>query len=199
VYRLNAGNRPPALGDHQSSARADALEMATQVSLELANADGVHIVFGVTTTISPCGHLPIIRSQDSPFIVSHRTGPPRSRFSGTLYRIQSDHRRPCVLGRTRHNRFDAPDGEFGVLYASEGFNGAFIESFGDAPHVLSVNSLAVRGIAHVQTLRTLHLVDLAGPGLSQLALDARISAEDHALPQQWSQALWVHPQHVDGL
>lgn len=120
-------------------------------------------------------------------------------FSGGLYRIHQTADDPEFWGRTGTNRFDAPNGEFGVLYAAEGFNGAFIESFGDAPHILSVNSLTVRGIAHAQTLRPLQLVDLAGPGLSQLALDARIYAGDHALPQQWSHALWAHPQHVDGL
>ena len=68
----------------------------------------------------------------------------------------------------------------------------------DVPAV-SVSSLTARGIARVSTKRPLQLVDLAGPGLAQLGLDARICTIDHALAQQWSKAIWAHPMGVDGI
>lgn len=107
---------------------------------------------------------------------------------------------PAFWGRTGHNRFDAPSGDYGVLYAAETFDGAFIETFGDvSPKTVSVNSLAVRGVATVSPGRELQLVDLAGVGLSQLGLDARICTGDHAISQEWSQALWEHPLQPDGI
>jgi len=107
---------------------------------------------------------------------------------------------PAFWGRTGNNRFDAPSGEYGVLYGAETFDGAFIETFGDvSPKTVSVNSLTVRGVATVGPRRSLQLVDFAGPGLSQVGLDARICTDDHALSQEWSRALWAHPSQPDGI
>lgn len=125
---------------------------------------------------------------------------PLKRFSGSLYRIHRLADDPAFWGRTGRNRFDAPAAEFGVLYAAQHFNGAFIETFGDVtPHRVSVNDLAARGVAVAVTRRVLRLVDLAGPGLAQLGLDARIATGDHALAQEWSKALWAHKARADGI
>lgn len=114
-----------------------------------------------------------------------------------IHRLVDD---PAFWGRTGNNRFDAPRGEYGVLYAAETFDGAFVETFGDlSPKTVSVNSLTVRGVATVSPKRELQLVDLAGAGLSQLGLDARICTDDHALSQEWSHALWAHPSQPDGI
>lgn len=121
-------------------------------------------------------------------------------FSGSLHRIHRLENDPAFWGRTGGCRFDAPGHEYGVLYAAGQFDGAFIETFGDVtPHVVSAIDLASRGLAGVETLRPLRLVDLAGPGLSRLGLDARIFAGDHTVAQEWSRALWRHPLGVDGL
>lgn len=125
---------------------------------------------------------------------------PLKSFAGVLYRIHCLEHDPLFWGRTGHNRFDAPDGEYGVLYAAEHFDGAFIESFGDVdPHVLSRNDLGARGVSLLQTTRALRLVDLAGTGLARLGLDGRISTGDHSLAQRWSKALSSHRLQVDGL
>jgi hypothetical protein len=114
-----------------------------------------------------------------------------------IYRLEHD---PAFWGRTGTNRFDAPGGDYGVLYAAEHFQGAFIETFGDlSPRTVSVSSLAVRGLATVSPHRELRLADLAEAGLSQLGLDARICTGDHALSQAWSHALWAHPSGPDGI
>lgn len=103
-------------------------------------------------------------------------------------------------GRTGANRFDAPHAEYGVLYAAETFDGAFVETFGDlSPKAVSVSSLTVRGVATVAARRALQLVDLAGAGLSHVGLDARICTDDHALSHEWSHALYAHPSQPDGL
>jgi len=107
---------------------------------------------------------------------------------------------PGFWGRTGHSRFDAPKGEYGVLYAAATFEGAFIETFGDlSPRTVSAHSLTVRGIATLTPRRELHLVDFAGAGLSHVGLDARICTDDHTLPQEWSHALWSHPSEPDGI
>jgi hypothetical protein len=118
----------------------------------------------------------------------------------TYVRIHRSEHQPAFWGRTGNNRFDAPNGEYGVLYAAETFDGAFIETFGDvSPKTVSVNALTVRGVAAVSPARELHLVDLAGAGLSQLGLDARVCTDHHAIAQEWSHALWAHPSQADGI
>jgi hypothetical protein len=107
---------------------------------------------------------------------------------------------PAFWGRTRRNRFDAPDDQYGVLYAAESFDGAFIETFGDvSPKILTVRVLAERGIARVSSRRPLRLVDFAGAGLSRLGLDGRVAIGDHPASQAWSRAIWDHPSRPDGI
>jgi hypothetical protein len=135
--------------------------------------------------------------------------PPDSLNDGDLPIIATDHafihihgrtEEPAFWGRTGNNRFDAPGGDYGVLYAAETFDGAFIETFGDvSSKIVSVSSLTVRGVATISPRREWQLVDLAGAGLSQIGLDARICTDDHALSQVWSHALWSHPSKPDGI
>lgn len=127
-------------------------------------------------------------------------GLPTIRTSQPFLRIHRLERDPAFWGRTGDNRFDSPAGEYGILYAAEHFDGAFIEAFGDvSPKSVSVNALTVRGVARVIPQSELQLVDLAEAGLSQLGLDARICTDDHALPQEWSHALWAHPSRPHGI
>jgi hypothetical protein len=133
---------------------------------------------------------PSLRDLDLPTISSVRS-------FVRIHRLQHD---PAFWGRTSLNRFDAPNRDYGVLYAAEHFQGAFIETFGDLlPRTVSVSALEARGVATVAAHRELRLVDLAETGLSQLGLDARICTDDHALSQAWSHALWAHPSGLDGI
>lgn len=117
-----------------------------------------------------------------------------------LLRVHPRDKEPGFWGRTGTSRFDAPDGQYGVLYAAETFDGAFIETFGDlSPKIVSAALLAARGLATIEAHRPFRLVDLAEAGLSKLGLDARISTGDHALSQQWSRAIWAHSSHADGV
>jgi|SRR5215472_6848408 len=125
---------------------------------------------------------------------------PTFKTNQTFVRIHQLKHDPAFWGRTGNNRFDSARGNYGVLYAAETFDGAFIETFGDvSPKTVSVSSLTARGCANVVPQRELLLVDLAGPGLSQLGLDVRVCTDDHAVSQAWSEALWAHPSQPDGI
>jgi hypothetical protein len=120
--------------------------------------------------------------------------------SATLFRIHWMARDPAFWGSTGDNRFDAPAGDFGVLYAATDEYGAFIETFGDTlARAVTTKSLTERGWARVEPLRDLRLVDLSGPGLAHIGADERLCSGDHDMAQQWSLALWRHPAAIDGL
>jgi hypothetical protein len=116
------------------------------------------------------------------------------------YRLHSIDRAPLQFNPTSRGRFNATNGEFGMLYLAADPFGAFVETFGQ---VLSLNipemSLRDRLLSRVAPTRPLDLVDLTGGGLARIGADARLTSGDHALAQRWSRALWHHPARVDGL
>lgn len=105
------------------------------------------------------------------------------------------------FSRSGAGRFDAPAGEYGVLYVAEDVHCAFIETFGRllGDQVVALDELAVRQIARLEVRRQLRVVDLSGPGLRRLGADARLSTGDYRIAQRWALALWQHPSHPDGL
>jgi hypothetical protein len=126
---------------------------------------------------------------------------PIVRVQGVWYRIHRIGHDPCYFGRTGDNRLDDPLGRYGVLYAAETLDGAFIETFGRNPgvNVVRETQLAVRSLALIEATRPLKLVDLTGPGLAQIGATSLLTAGSHALAQSWSRALWSHPSRPDGL
>ncbi|MBA2713353.1 MAG: hypothetical protein H0U55_07350 [Rubrobacteraceae bacterium] len=54
-------------------------------------------------------------------------------LEGPWLRLHAAGREPGYFGRTSLNRFDDPEGEFGVLYSAEDAFGAFIEVYGRDP------------------------------------------------------------------
>ena len=106
------------------------------------------------------------------------------------------------FGRTPRNRFDAPAGEFGVLYVARDFHGAFVETFGHATGVRFVTSpeLKTRGLARIAARRPLRLVDLRAEGLARMGADAELtSGPDYGLARRWARAIHDHPRRPDGL
>src|SRR5262249_36519400 len=83
---------------------------------------------------------------------------------------------PGVGGRPRP-RFDAPAGEYQVLYAAMDYDGAFVETLLRNPLRLIVDEsdLAVRNMAVLKTDTPLKLVDAYGAGLSVIGATAAIS------------------------
>lgn len=118
------------------------------------------------------------------------------------YRIHRLTHGPLYFGRSGDNRFDAPDGEFGVLYVGKDERCAFIETFGHATGVAAVDQgeLAARGVARVTPKRALRLVNLASSGLARLGADARLTAgESYDPPHRWMLAIHDHPKKPDGI
>jgi hypothetical protein len=118
-----------------------------------------------------------------------------------LYRLHGCHHHPCYFGKTGGSRFDAPAGEYGVLYLADEPRTAFIETFGHSTGVNIVTTAALdqRCLSRIDLLHALHLVDLTGPGLAQLGADNRLCTGDHQVAQRWSKALWSHPAQIDGI
>jgi hypothetical protein len=118
------------------------------------------------------------------------------------YRVHGVGRGPLFFGKGGGNRFDAPAGEFGVLYVGSDAHCAFIETFGHATGVRSVTmgELSARGIAVITSVRPLRLLDLTGKGLARIGADARLtSGDDYGLSHRWSKAVHDHPSLPDGI
>ncbi|WP_438020577.1 RES family NAD+ phosphorylase [Sorangium sp. So ce315] len=123
-------------------------------------------------------------------------------FRRCWFRIHRLAHAPLFFGRSGDNRFDAPAGEFGVLYAGKDAHCAFIEVFGHATGVRLVEQgeLAARGLARIAARRPLRLVNLAGGGLARLGADARLtSGESYAAAHRWALAIHDHPRRPDGI
>jgi len=113
-------------------------------------------------------------------------------LEGPLYRIHDTNYDPIYFGRTGKHRFDAPAGEFGVLYAAEDPFGAFIETFGHDTGIRVVTKAALEAnpLAEVHLARPLRVVDLAASGgLARIGADERLCSGDHRLSQRWALAL----------
>ena len=125
-------------------------------------------------------------------LVSHKS---------SLWRIHSKRRDALFFGKTGDFRFDDPAHEFGVLYTSVSWFGAFVETAGHRTgRGLITDAWRVqRVLCEIIPSRVLRLVDLRGRGLARLGVDARLVTGEHALAQRWSRALWLHPSKPDGI
>jgi len=111
----------------------------------------------------------------------------------------------------RAHRFDAPDGQFGVMYCAFSLEVCFAETLlrrrayqtpADQPTLIDESELRARGIAWLRghAEEPLVLADLTGGGLVRLHVDGSIStAARYTVSRQWSLALWKHPARVDGI
>jgi hypothetical protein len=119
-----------------------------------------------------------------------------------VYRLYRADRDPLYFGRTGDNRFDAPDGSFGVLYAGEDEYCCFIETCGQVTGVPSVSGayLDQRHIAEMKVMESMSLIDLsASGGLARIGADGRLMDGSHAVAQRWSAALRQHPTKPAGI
>ncbi len=109
-------------------------------------------------------------------------------------------------------RFDAPAGEFGVLYAAFDLATAFAETVlrtvpqeipaGEEP-LLTFEELARRRVVQFRSVpgrRSLRLVKLYDEGLAAAKVDNRIATDDeYATTRLWARAFHDHPETVDGV
>src|SRR3954469_14452002 len=79
--------------------------------------------------------------------------PPPDLASRPLHLLTIDHAwvrshpttfEPLYFGRSGDNRFDAPHGEYGVLYLAREVEGAFVETFGRRLEYRAVTMAALR-------------------------------------------------------
>jgi len=127
---------------------------------------------------------------------------PLRTVEGSWIRLHACRRSARFFGKTGLNRFDAPAGEYGILYAGEDDFCAFVETFGDPldTRVVSRSDLRTRCLTKVTPRRALRLVDLTAEGLKRLGADDRVATgDDYGLSRRWAHAFWVHPGQPDGL
>ena len=119
-----------------------------------------------------------------------------------IYRLYRADRDPIFFGKTGVNRFDAPDGSYGVMYAGEDEYCCFIETCGQVTGVPSVSGayLDQRNLAEITVTQPMSLVDLAASaGLARIGADGRLMDGSHAIAQRWSAALRKHPANPAGI
>lgn len=100
------------------------------------------------------------------------------------------------------NRFDDPNGEFGVCYLGTMIEACFAETFLRNPpvRVLTMSDLASRCIATLEVRREVRLVSLHGAGLARIGLTAEIAAErSYERSQALSRTIWKHRDLPDGI
>lgn len=125
---------------------------------------------------------------------------PITQTTGPWWRIYPLAYEPLYFSRTR-GRFGAPEGEYGVLYAARDLSGAVVETLGQTlgRRVIPRQELHTRGLAILFPGRSLRLVDLTGPGLHRMGIDAHLVTGEHHTTQQLSRALWQHVDQPDGI
>jgi hypothetical protein len=104
-------------------------------------------------------------------------------------------------GRPPKHRFDAPNGEYQVLYVGLSYEAALVETLLRNPRrrIVDLVDLRVRSMAQLRNRSPLRLVQAHGPGLSQLGTTAALSTGGYRASRQWSLALWSHESRPDGL
>jgi hypothetical protein len=123
--------------------------------------------------------------------------------AGTVFsRFHNWTKEPLFFGRTAGNRFDAPDGSFGVLYVGFDEHCAFIETFGQSTGIRAVTRTALeqRHLAYLEITASLTLMDVASTGgLARIGADSGLFSGSHAVAQRWSAALRQHPTKPAGI
>ncbi|QMI49899.1 RES family NAD+ phosphorylase [Burkholderia sp. MBR-1] len=131
-----------------------------------------------------------------------------------LYRIHRRTYDPIFYNRRATSstvyRFDAPNDEYGVLYASPSFDVCMAETIMRGRyhgvrvgtyHVIDENDITSRSIATLglEDARPLRLADLTGP-LWRFGFDARVlSVADYTAPNLWSRAIHDNRANLDGI
>lgn len=137
--------------------------------------------------------------------------PPMGGFTGTLVtrrigksqtwlRLHRAQYEPLYFGTARRGRFDAAEGEFGILYVAHQLTGAFIETLlRDGVRELTENRINSYHVAEITASRGLRLVNLTGSGLIRMGVDGRLNSGDYRIAQRWSSAFHHHPDGADGI
>lgn len=120
------------------------------------------------------------------------------------YRSHRTGQDAIFFGKGRAQRWDSPDGDFGVLYVGADEYCAFMESIGRGvlkTRFVPASHLQGRELSKIRFSRELRLVDLAASGgLTRLGAEGSIaSGSGYRNSQRWSRALKAHPAKPDGI
>ena len=123
------------------------------------------------------------------------------RRSGPWQRLHPEEFSALYFGKSRENRFDDPESEYGVLYVAEDELGAFVETFFRNPELTLVarDELAKRTLSEIEASKELSLVDLTGKGLQHAGVTGDVSTARHEETWALSRAIHEHPRKPDGI
>lgn len=121
-----------------------------------------------------------------------------------LFRSHQIAHTPLHFGRRSLYRWDAPFGEYGVLYLAFDEYVAFMESIGRnalKTRFIPGQDLRSRGLSKVVLKRELTLVDLVSPGgLTRIGSEGSLtSSVRYENSQQWSKAFKIQVPGLDGI
>jgi hypothetical protein len=157
---------------------------------------------GVTGRSGPSGNAlappPWLKTEPLPGIVTYPA-------ASSWFRCHKRIDRPVFFGPgagiAPRFRFDAPAGEYQVLYVGLTYEAAFIETLLRNPKRRTVDwaDLDVRNMAVLSNDAPLRLVKAHGEGLSRLGATAALSTGGYKEARRYSFELWDHPDRPDGL
>jgi len=120
-----------------------------------------------------------------------------------LFRFYRQRFAPVYFDRSKSGRLNAPNGEFGVLYAAVTRAGAFAETFlrRAGATLIAADFIAARGLATLRILQPLKLAQMFGNGLAKIGATAEVthSSAPYDVPQDWALQLHAHPGSFDGI
>ncbi len=122
----------------------------------------------------------------------------------TWFRSYQTGRDPVFFGRNRAHRWDAPHGDYGVLYLGADEYCAFMESIGRGAlrsRFVPAIQLKQGRLCKIAVSRDLRLIDFVGSGgLTRVGAEGSVaSGSGYRNSQRWSQALKSHPAKPDGI
>ncbi|PSB11617.1 RES domain-containing protein [Pleurocapsa sp. CCALA 161] len=122
--------------------------------------------------------------------------------SGLFYRLNpAGYASAIYYDASGCGRFDIK-GQLGVLYLGKTIEAAFIETFGRnlGQRFVSRDMIKTRSLFAIESDRPLKLLQLYGAGLAKLGVDSELSSgREYRLPRLWCEAIYSHPQQVDGI
>lgn len=128
---------------------------------------------------------------------------PLLEYVGPFFRIHKSRRAVFDCPRVGDGRFDSTAGNYSCAYSGKTFDCSFVETalWDTGTQTITTGWLRIRTLTIFSAKRNLQFVDLtSGPSLVRLGADAELSSSrDRNLTKPWSQAIWNHPQKVDGI
>ena len=127
---------------------------------------------------------------------------PTSTSQGTWYRLNAiDFPSSLYFDRTGKGRFDSPAQGYGILYVGADVYASWIECYGRTHGAKGVSEsvLRQRNLYAISCQRELVFADLTGSSLVKMGADTRLSSGAYTVARVWAQAIYDHPQGVDGI